>query len=82
MTYILTVSSQGQIIIPVKVRVAMGLSGGKKVKLRLDEKNLRVPTAILEPGTVDWVERTAGVAKGVYGDINKYVEDEKSSWDK
>jgi len=82
MTYILTVSSQGQIIIPVKVRVAMGLSGGKKVKLRLDEKNLRVPTAILEHGTVDWVERNAGVAKGVYGDINKYVEDEKSSWDK
>lgn len=80
MTYILTVSSQGQIVIPVKVRVAMGLTGGKKVKLRLEER-FRVPTVILESGQIDWVDRTAGIAKGVYGDINKYVEEERSSWD-
>lgn len=79
MTYILTVSSQGQIVIPVKVRVAMGLTGGKKVKLRFEER-LRVPTAILESGQIDWVDRTAGIAKGVYGDADKYVEEERSSW--
>ena len=70
MTYVLTVSSQGQIVIPVVVRRAMGLTGGKKVKLRYEEK-LRVPTATIEPGQIDWVARTAGIAKGVYGDVDK-----------
>ncbi|HLE50284.1 MAG TPA: AbrB/MazE/SpoVT family DNA-binding domain-containing protein [Patescibacteria group bacterium] len=81
MTYVLTVSSQGQIVIPVRVRRAMGLMGGKKVKLRYEEK-LRVPTATIEPGQVDWVARTAGIAKGVYGDVDKYIERERASWDK
>jgi AbrB family looped-hinge helix DNA binding protein len=79
MTYLLTVSSQGQIVIPVKVRVAMGLTGGKKVKLRFEER-LRVPTVILESGQIDWVARTAGIAKGIYGDVDKYIEEERSSW--
>ncbi|MEK7525260.1 MAG: AbrB/MazE/SpoVT family DNA-binding domain-containing protein [Patescibacteria group bacterium] len=81
MTYVLTVSSQGQIVIPVKVRRAMGLTAGKKVKLRLEER-LSVPTAIIEPGKVDWIERTAGIAKGIYGDVDKYIEKERASWDK
>lgn len=81
MTYVLTVSSQGQIVIPSKVRQAMGLSGGKKIKLRLDQK-ARVPTAVIEPEKVDWVKRVAGIAKGVYGDVDKYIEHERESWDR
>lgn len=81
MTYTLTLSSQGQIVIPSKVRQTMGLSGGDKVKLRLVDK-ARVPTVIIEPDKVDWVKRTAGIAKGVYGDVDKYIERERDSWDK
>ena len=33
-----------------------------------------MPTATIEPGQVDWVARTAGIAKGVYGDVDKYIE--------
>lgn len=81
MTYTLTVSSQGQIVIPSKVRQSMGLTGGEKVKLRLVKKT-RVPTAVIEPDRTDWVKRTAGIAKGVYGDVDKYIERERESWDK
>jgi len=81
MTYTLTVSSQGQIVIPSKVRTAMGISGGEKVKLRFEKKD-RVPMVIIEPDKVDWVKRTAGIASGVYGDVDKYIEHERKSWDK
>ena len=81
MTYVLTVSSQGQIVIPSKVRQAMGLAGGTKVKLRLD-KTRRITSAVIEPEKIDWVARTAGIAKGVYGDVDKYIENERKSWDK
>lgn len=81
MTYTLTISSQGQIVIPSKVRQAMGLAGGEKVKLRLVKK-ARVPTATIEPDKVDWVKRMAGIASGVYGDVDKYIEKERASWDR
>lgn len=81
MTYVLTVSSQGQIVIPSKVRRAMGVSGGDKIRLRLEEKN-KIQTAVIEPDKVDWVARTAGIAKGVYGDVDKYIEQERASWGK
>lgn len=81
MTYTLTVSSQGQIVIPVDVRRIMGLTKGMKVKLRVD-KAAPVPTATIEPDKVDWVRRMAGIAKGAYGDVDKYIEHERASWDR
>ena len=36
----------------------------------------------LKPGSVDWVRRLAGTAKGVYGDVEKYIEHERNSWDR
>lgn len=81
MTYTLTVSSQGQIVIPSQVRKIMGLSGKSQVRLRLEQKT-RVPTATIEPAKVDWVKRTAGIAKGFYGNVDKYIEHERASWDR
>lgn len=81
MTYTLTVSSQGQIIIPVDVRKLMGLKRGAKIKLRV-EKTAPVPTVIIEPDKVNWVKRMAGIAKGAYGDVDKYIEHERASWDR
>lgn len=81
MTYTLTVSSQGQIVIPVNVRKIMGLGRGSKVKLRIDQKAL-VPTAVIEPDKIDWVKRMAGITKGAYGDVDKYIEHERASWDR
>lgn len=81
MTYTLTVSSQGQILIPAQVRKIMGLGKGTKIKLRLDSKK-SVPTAVIEPDKIDWVQRTAGISKGAYGDVDKYIEHERASWDR
>ncbi len=81
MTYTLTISSQGQIIIPAQVRRAMGLDKGSKVRLRLEDR-ARTPTIVVEPDKVDWVKRTAGIAKGFYGDVDKYIEHERASWDR
>ncbi len=59
----------------------MSLTGGKKVKPRLVDK-VRVPTAVIEPDKINWARRVAGIAKGVYGDVDKYIERERDSWDK
>lgn len=81
MTYTLTVSSQGQVVIPIDVRKLMGLKRGAKIKLRV-EKTAPIPTAVIEPDKVDWVQRMAGIAKGAYGDVDKYIEHERASWDR
>jgi AbrB family looped-hinge helix DNA binding protein len=80
MTYTLTVSSQGQIVIPVSVRKIMGLRRGAKVKLRMDQ-HTAIPTAILEP-PFSWADRARGMAKGAYGKGEEYVENERKTWDR
>lgn len=81
MTYTLTVSSQGQVVIPSQVRKMMGLTSGSKIKLRLEHK-AHVPMVVIEPDKIDWIRRTAGIAKGFYGNVDKYIEHERASWDR
>lgn len=79
MNMILTVSSQGQIVIPKKVRDRVGLKTGGKVLLTLDE-TVTGPEIKLKPNPVEWVKRLAGSAKGIYGDVDKYIDDQRNSW--
>jgi AbrB family looped-hinge helix DNA binding protein len=80
MTYTLTVSSQGQVVIPSDVRKYLGISAGSKLTLR-PSKIGKLPTASLEPKT-SWVQRVKGIAKGMYGDVDAYIENERKSWDR
>lgn len=80
MTYTLTVSSQGQIIIPSQVRKHLGIKPGSKIKIRPDTVG-RTPTAVIEP-PASWVDRVTGIAKGVYGKGEEYVAKERATWDK
>lgn len=80
MEHILTVSSQGQIVIPTKVRKLLGLKAGSKVRLNVNKG--KIPTAILTPKPENWVEFYAGLGKGLYGDVDKYIEKQKKSWDR
>ena len=80
MTYTLTVSSQGQIVIPSRVRKHLGILPGSKVKIRPGKQG-QTPIATLEPPT-SWVERVAGTATGMYGNVDKYIEDQRNSWDR
>lgn len=77
----LTLSSQGQVVIPVDVRRYLGTKPGDKLRLRVAQ-NGRMPVAIIEPVTKSWVKRMAGIAKGVYGDVDAYIKKERDSWDK
>jgi len=80
MTYVLTVSSQGQVIIPVKMRKHLGISAGSKIVLRA-ELNGKIPVAMIEPSS-SWAKRVSGIAKGVYGKAEDYVEVEREKWGK
>ena len=80
MTYTLTISSQGQIIIPSQLRKYLGVGPKDQLKARSDRKG-KIPILVIEPPT-SWVDRVRGVAKGVYGKGEKYIERERQTWGK
>ena len=80
MTYTLIVSSQGQIVIPVKIRQILGLKTGSKVNIRV-KQDTAIPTAVIEPPT-SWVARVKGISGGIYGKGEEYVAAQRQTWDK
>ncbi|MEK9143392.1 MAG: AbrB/MazE/SpoVT family DNA-binding domain-containing protein [Patescibacteria group bacterium] len=81
MTYTLTVSSQGQVVIPSNVRKLWGIKSGHKLILDINRQHPRA-VGTISPQPVSWVDRVKGIAKGAYGDVDKYIEHERASWDK
>lgn len=81
MTYTLTVSSQGQIIIPSRLRKTVGIKPGDKLTASVSNSMGSLEIR-LKPGSADWIRRLAGSATGLYGDIDKYIERERASWDR
>ena len=81
MTYTLTVSSQGQVVIPNQMRKLAGIKPGDKLTASVSHTigGLEIR---LKPKSIDWVRRLAGTATGVYGDVNKYIDHERASWDR
>lgn len=80
MESILTVSSQGQIVIPSKARKLLGIKAGSKLRLKVTKG--KIPAATLTPKPENWVEFYAGLGKGLYGDVDKYIEKQRKSWDR
>ncbi|OGG10449.1 hypothetical protein A3A59_03955 [Candidatus Gottesmanbacteria bacterium RIFCSPLOWO2_01_FULL_42_10] len=81
MNVILTVSSQGQVVIPVKVRKILGLKSGSKVTLSVSQAR-GSPSVILEPQPESWVKYASGRGKGIWGIGEDYIEKERGNWDK
>lgn len=81
MNVTLTVSSQGQVVIPVKIRKALGVTPGSKVTLTL-KPTKPIPTAILQPEPKSWMKAVMGTGKGMWGNAEEYIKKERSSWDK
>ena len=79
MMYELTISSQGQIVIPSAVRKHLGIKPGNKIKMRIG-KQCRVSTVTMESPT-SWVARVNGIAKGIYGKGERYIENERKTWE-
>lgn len=64
-----------------KVHQERNLVNGKKVVPPLvKEARSSVPAA--KPDKIDWVRRVAGIASGIYGNAEEYIEKERASWDK
>jgi AbrB family looped-hinge helix DNA binding protein len=53
------VSSKGQIVIPVELRVKMGIKAGTRVAIQCEENRL-----VLQPITEAFIESLAGCCKG------------------
>lgn len=79
MTYTLTLSSQGQVVIPSKARKKLGLRPGSRLVMSLTTKGI-TPKATLEPEPESWVTHVAGLGKGIWGKGEKYIEKERKSW--
>lgn len=81
MTYTLTVSSQGQVVLPVRMRKIAGIRPGDKLTASISQTVSGVEIRI-KPGSIDWVRRLAGTAMGFYGNVDKYIDHERASWDR
>lgn len=81
MTYTLTLSSQGQVVIPSKARKKLGLKSGSKLLMSVVDKGV-TPKAILEPQPESWVKKVTGLGRGLWGRGEEYVEKERNKWHK
>ena len=76
----LIVSSQGQVVIPSKARELLGIKAGSQLRLKVTKG--KIPTATLTPKPENWVEFYAGLGKGLYGNVDKYVKKQKNNWNR
>lgn len=75
-----TVGTKYQIVIPKEVRKRIkGIRPGAKVIVYPNGKN----TVTIKTEEKSWVERTRGIAKDAWKDIDttKYLEDLRNEWD-
>lgn len=81
MNVTLTLSSQGQVVIPVKVRKMLGVTPGAKLSLTIDESEI-IPTATIQPKPKSWIKMATGLGKGVWGKGEQYIKKERKTWKK
>ena len=77
---LVTIGPKYQIVIPKKVRKKIkGIRPGNKVGVSAKGNMINV-----EPHPKSWVERTSGIAKEAWKDIDttKYLEKLRNEWDR
>lgn len=79
MTYTLTLSSQGQVVIPSNARKKLGLKAGSKLLMSVVSKG-SAPKAILEPQPESWVKKVTGLGRGLWGKGEEHIEKERNKW--
>jgi len=77
----LTVSSQGQIVIPAKIRKVLGIKPGQKINLKVVKKGI-FPKAVISPQPKSWVKQVRGLGKGIWGKGEVFIEKSRSEWDR
>ncbi|HEX9774640.1 MAG TPA: AbrB/MazE/SpoVT family DNA-binding domain-containing protein [Actinomycetota bacterium] len=71
-----TVSSKGQITLPVWARRELGIEPGAVLTVSVEDGRL-----VLER-LDDWLDRLQGSLKGVYGDPDDYVREQREGWNR
>lgn len=81
MIYTLTLSSQGQVVIPSNARKKLGLKPGSKLLMSVENIGI-APKAILEPQPDSWVKKVTGLGCGLWGKGEEYIDQERKQWNK
>lgn len=81
MTYPLPISSQNQVTLNRAILKYLEVASKSKVVATLTKLGSR-KVVILEPPTKSWVDRVAGIGKGMYGNVDEYIKNERNSWDR
>jgi AbrB family looped-hinge helix DNA binding protein len=68
-------SSKRQITVPVKMARALGLEPGDRIILRLEGDHI-----VLIPAPDSLADTMAGSLEGRYGDVERYIREERGSW--
>ena len=69
-------SSKNQIVVPKEARERIGVGPGDE--LLVFAKRDRIIILRKPDGLLNYL---AGSAKGIYGDVDEYIRQERSSWD-
>ncbi|OGM33291.1 hypothetical protein A3D00_00185 [Candidatus Woesebacteria bacterium RIFCSPHIGHO2_02_FULL_38_9] len=77
----LIISSQGQVVIPAKVRRFLGVKAGSRLKLFVN-KTVTIPSATIVPQPESWMRCVKGLGRGIWGKGEEYIENERRSWSK
>lgn len=75
-----TVGTKYQVVIPKKVREKLKIKPGDKISIGAKNKE----SATLKTNATSWAERTRGIAKKAWKNIDttKYLEDLRNEWEK
>jgi hypothetical protein len=81
MTYTLPISSQNQVTLNGALRKYLDVTPKSIVVARPTILGSR-KVIVLESPTKSWVARVAGIGKGMYGNVDEYIKNERNSWDR
>lgn len=77
----LKVSPQGQITIPKAWRKVLNLKPGNKVLAYVSDL-VKAKILTLKPESASWVDEVAATGQDCWGDSDRYIQQERDSWDK
>lgn len=78
----LTLSSQNQVVIPTLIRKTLEIKPGSKLLITVPAKKNGMSVAIIIPQPDSWVNLVSGLGKNIWGKGEKYIQKERSRWEK
>lgn len=77
----LIISSQGQITVPKNLREMMGVKPGSRLLAQISS-GITGNILILQLQPKSWAKTLAGTGRGLWGNSDKYIVEERDKWEK